>query len=133
MTMNMAIIMTMNIYITPQNQEYLSHLKVKGESMSGLINRLLTDHFGTIEQFEDIIPGKQPSLEKVLESHPDRPPQKKTAEATPRELPDAEDIKASNLEQDCCKNDFRPCKHWTFDGDRGGYVNMFSGRFREAD
>ncbi len=41
--MNMSIVMSMNIYITPQNEYSLR--KEKG-SMSGLINQLLNTHYG---------------------------------------------------------------------------------------
>jgi len=41
MNMTMTILMTMNIYITPTNQERLR----KEASMSGLINGLLKNHY----------------------------------------------------------------------------------------
>ena len=41
MYMNMCIIMTMNIYISPENEKHLR----KEESMSGLINRLLGEYY----------------------------------------------------------------------------------------
>lgn len=41
MNMNMLIVMNMNIYITSQNEEHLR----KEESMSGLVNKLLDDHY----------------------------------------------------------------------------------------
>lgn len=42
MTMNMYIVMNMNIYISPQNEERLRN----EASMSGLINKLLSEHYG---------------------------------------------------------------------------------------
>lgn len=51
-----------------------------------------------------------------------------------REQPDADDILSSSLEQPCCGNDVRPCKHWVWDNVTGeGYKNTLSGRFREAE
>lgn len=41
MYMNMCMIMTMNIYISPENEKHLR----KEESMSGLINRLLGEYY----------------------------------------------------------------------------------------
>lgn len=41
MYMNMCMIMTMNIYISSENEKHLR----KEESMSGLINRLLDEHY----------------------------------------------------------------------------------------
>lgn len=40
--MNMCIVMNMNIYISPSNEELLR----KEASMSGLINKLLEEHYG---------------------------------------------------------------------------------------
>lgn len=54
------------------------------------------------------------------------------------ELPDAEEIGAKiNTqelgEMDCCQHPSRPCKHWQWNVDQAGYVNVLSGRYREAD
>ncbi len=39
-----------------------------------------------------------------------------------------------SLEQDCCLNETRPCKHWVWDSAGGeGYRNLLSGRLREAE
>lgn len=36
-------------------------------------------------------------------------------------------------ELECCQHPSRPCKHWQWNVDQAGYVNVLSGRFREAD
>ena len=43
MVMTMYIVMTMNIYISPDNQKALQELKMRGSSMSGLVNHLLDE------------------------------------------------------------------------------------------
>ncbi len=43
MVMTMCIVMTMNIYITPDNEKALKELKARGSSMSGLVNHLLNE------------------------------------------------------------------------------------------
>jgi hypothetical protein len=49
--MYMRIIMNMNIYITPSNEKLLRDYALdenhQGNTMSGLINRLLVEYFGT--------------------------------------------------------------------------------------
>lgn len=57
MTMNMYIIMNMNIYIQEDNQKLLQQYKDSGKSMSALINALIMEHFvnpdsGKIEFWE---------------------------------------------------------------------------------
>lgn len=36
-------------------------------------------------------------------------------------------------EHECCQHPSRPCKHWQWNVDQAGYVNVLSGRYREAD
>lgn len=49
MTINMSIIMDMNIYITPENERKLREIQQKGGSMSGLINIAVEDFFRNAE------------------------------------------------------------------------------------
>lgn len=37
------------------------------------------------------------------------------------------------LEQPCCGNEVRPCKHWVWDTNGEGYRNSLSGRFIEVE
>ena len=45
--------------------------------------------------------------------------------------PSEPDFSANEL--DCCQHPSRPCKHWQWNVDQAGYVNILSGRYREAD
>lgn len=121
--------MYMNIYITPQNENHLRSLP-DGESMSGLINALLTNHF-------EGLPDKTPAPSKNIGDvdvkdllHPATFEETKSAvhdwgknnsEATPR----------VDTEMACCLS-ATPCKHWSWSELREGYVNSLSGRFKEA-
>ena len=180
----MCIIIVMNIYINPKNEESLRAIKNKGESMSGLVNDLLRHHFdrSAMTPLGVPIPDETPPSPKTTEpktfsinggkpftptpgqtipyegkTPPDiaelfnklpndgessliRPDiQKITSEplALPDAvsiLPDADDIRQSNAEYDCCEHPSRPCKHWVWDSVNGdGYKNTLSGRYREAD
>lgn len=75
MRMNMCIVMYMNIYITPTNEVKLKTYRRSGESMSGLINRLLDNHFQDI----DTSPINTPPTPKKIE-------EKIISEAAPREM-----------------------------------------------
>lgn len=44
MTMNMYIVMTMNIYINDENTKWLKSYRERGGSMSGVVNNLLERH-----------------------------------------------------------------------------------------
>lgn len=66
------------------------------------------------------------------------PPEKIISGATPDRVDDL--FTKSNLpdnmqlEQPCCANEFKPCKHWVWDVSTGeGYRNSLSGRFMEVE
>lgn len=71
MTMNMCIIMCMNIYITKANEEFL---RSKGSSMSGLVNSLLDKERGATplqvakERFSDTLGISTKELEDRFDS-----------------------------------------------------------------
>ena len=46
----------------------------------------------------------------------------------------AETAVVPDLEHECCKNEFQPCKHWVWDAQTGdGYRNILSGRLMEVE
>ncbi len=135
----MCIVMTMNIYITPDNEKALKELKARGSSMSGLVNHLLnewreagkpvllsTNEVSSnirpdIKKISDLPDGKIKQLADgstaiVIESTP----------PGPNEFKEALDA----AEQKCCRLK-SPCKHWQFDGE--DWVNTLSGRKREVE
>lgn len=68
--------MNMNIYISPKNEALLRN----EESMSGLINRLLTEHYGKTVKIE-----KKPSVKNVPKTAVNIPGVIKASEApTPK-------------------------------------------------
>lgn len=133
MTMNMYIVMNMNIYISRENEERLR----SEASMSGLINHLLEQHYsGT--------PGSpQAPNEPVYEQVP--PAKLKTKNIVSA---DAE-VKMKVMDNDALKallgTKAKPikdeprhvcppaCKHWVWDIDRGGRVNTYTGEFEEGE
>lgn len=66
-------------------------------------------------------------------------PPENTSEATPRvddlfKQPAAITPPSRQLEENCCQNEHKPCKHWVWDSNSGeGYVNVLSGRTREVE
>lgn len=52
MTMNMCIVMYMNIYMTKDNEDFLKKIKPE-KSMSGLVNKLLDDYRGLTSGVDD--------------------------------------------------------------------------------
>lgn len=73
---------------------------------------------------------RSPNGHVVIPGHQDVP----ARAVADTELPDPEDIRQSNAEQDCCKNDLQPCKHWVWDTQTGeGYRNTLSGRVMEVE
>ena len=64
--MNMCILMSMNIYITPDNERRLR----KELSMSGLINSLLRAHYEVLSKRDFGNPLLEDELRNVKEDHP---------------------------------------------------------------
>lgn len=108
----MCIIMYMNIYITPQNEEQLR----KEVSMSGLINRLLAEYFEH-NALKDTLQTKPPitttvtSGMKIISSEPDEP---------------TVDVPA------CCKKK-QPCRHWSYDGLSEQWTNSITGEVKTIE
>lgn len=121
MNMNMRIVMYMNIYITPKNERLLRdwHTENDDVTMSGLINKLLEEHFSVNEYA-----GRQSGTPPETWVSP-----KKLEPQTPK----VDDLFA-DAEYICCKNENKPCKHWVWDSASGeGYVNILSGRKMEVE
>lgn len=92
---------------------------------TGMGKPFIGDSPKVIEDVPYMRPGGTPPSTKVDDLV-------KKSEATP--LPDAQDILQSNLEQVCCGNETRPCKHWVWDAQTGeGYKNLLSGRVMEVE
>ena len=110
MTMTMTIIITMNIYISPDNQRALQGLKGRGESMSGLVNHLIDEWRMNNRNRTTLTSPEVKDDEGWVESNPP-----KKAEKLP-----------------CCLGS-KPCKHWVWDMSTGdGYVNTLTGEVREV-
>lgn len=144
--MNMRIIMYMNIYITPQNEMYLKKTKADGESMSGLVNRLLNEHFAEQDGFNDKNSKNTPPIK--IQDVQNFVTRGQAAQVAVNDLikksepvgstPVTPDTFASMTktagEQVCCGNETKPCKHWVWDVATGeGYVNSLSGRVMEVE
>ena len=146
MTMNMYIVIVMNIYINKLNTERLE----KEPNKSGLINQLLERHYSIGEN----VPEKNISLadanivevSKALREAPVPTADRSGIDdkgniftaSTPvgpnlffDEFNEAKEAGKRDVPK-CCtlKN---PCKHWQNDSDREGYVNTFTGGFREYE
>lgn len=74
----MSILMTMNIYIKPQNEELLRRYD---GSMSGLVNRLLEDFF---EEYPSAATGIRRTVDKVFTL----PPQDNSLSTVPHQIDD---------------------------------------------
>lgn len=121
--------MTMNIYITEDNEMWL---RAHTGSMSGLINQLVKQHREKMDvAFESTPKGKNPFAGLVPASSLNSEP-----EATD------EDISNMFVEPDgapnrhyagfhCCTLK-KPCKHWAWDGVSLCWVNELTGETRDA-
>lgn len=135
--MYMVMIMTMNIYISKDNEKWL---RMQNTSMSGIINRLLDEAragkhgLHVIAQFD--------TLEEAQVSHNIRPDiQKISPVATPQIIKESTPVGPnifieagkpdSHLPLKCCTAK-KPCKHWEYDGGKGIWVNTISGEEREV-
>lgn len=99
--------MTMNIYITPDNQEFLQAIKQSGESMSGLINDLIEEYSNKVNKNKSVSQAKEDGFVEV------------------RPFLSGE----QSGEFPCCDK-AKPCQHWSFDGEL--WVNSLSGRKKEV-
>lgn len=108
--MCMRILMSMNIYITRENEQKLRQLE--GYTMSGIINYLLDNYFKThnVSEIKEKIEPKAAEIAK--------------------QNPEGATIVAGE-EQSCCKNR-QPCRHWLWDGVKQTYTNSISGRVVEV-
>lgn len=101
MVMAMYIVMTMNIYITKQNEE-----KLRGEkSMSGLINHLLDLHYGHLPELATSTADNLIINGNVVDETYQAPttPAKNSRLATPRPINKG-------------KKDYSVCKHGAVKG-----------------
>ena len=100
MYMNMCIVMNMNIYIRPD----LESLLRQENSMSGLINKLLEEHYSQT---------------------PHTPLQE-----TEEEKPKPQNILEPEMKRACCLRP-SPCVHWQWNGMNEQYVNILTGEIKE--
>lgn len=126
MNMNMCIIMTMNIYITKDNEEKLSKLP-KGQSKSGLINGLLNAHFNgapvIMDEYADA-PSKQEVANTVANLKAD------SERFFP---PPTEKISLGYVGEKACCEKKNPCQHWQWNEPDQLWQNILSGRTRENE
>lgn len=118
----------MMFYISNDNEHKLRELLKQGGSMSRTVNEALSAHF-----LQNTPSPKKSDVSDLL-----TPAEK--GEAVPRKIisePTAVPLVSDEpyaLEQTCCQNDTKPCKHWVWDVSTGeGYVNTLSGRSRDAE
>lgn len=100
MYMNMCIVINMNIYIRPD----LETLLRQEGSMSGLINKLLEEHYSQT---------------------PHTPLQE-----TKEEKPKPQNILEPEMKRACCLRP-SPCVHWQWNGIEEQYVNILTGEIKE--
>jgi hypothetical protein len=130
MNMSMCIVIYMNIYINPTNEkllrEYAKDVNNEGNTMSGLINKLLTYHFGAGTPTENTPLPKNSEVSNPADIIDDLfTPEKNSLGASPIPV---------TSEQACCLNEIQPCRHWVWDVQTGdGYKNSLSGRFMEVE
>lgn len=138
--MNMYIVMYMNIYITPTNEEYLKSLKDTGDSMSGLVNHLLDAHRINIPPIElaynplsKTVAGK-PVAEVLITE-----PTYSGFDTSYRQTPEFKEFLVKygtpgtkpphpEFGYPCCHKD-APCKHWVWSD--GVYKNTLTGKTRD--
>ena len=129
MVMTMYIVMTMNIYITPDNQKVLQELKMRGSSMSGLVNHLLDEWREAgkpvLLSTDEVSSNIRPDIKKIS-LEPSAHIKTQSNPAGPNEFKEALDAS----EQECCRKK-TPCKHWQFVD--GVWINSLSGRSREVE
>lgn len=129
MYMNMSIVMTMNIYITKANEEWLR----TQTSMSGTINSLLDAQrgAGTLKatlpetNYGMRAPVSSTDVEKIIDA------------LGGKTVQDPSPVEQSVLDSlpvtpGCCLLK-TPCKHWIWSGEQMAYVNTISGEIREVD
>jgi hypothetical protein len=131
MYMNMTIIMTMNIYISKANEDWL---RQQGGSMSGIINAFLDAE----REAGDYKPVKTP-----LKMRPPKPqlqePSYSSVPSTPKlKVMDNDALKAllgdkakpiKDEPRHICKED---CYHWVWNTDAAKFINSVTGETREA-
>ena len=126
MTMTMIIVMIMNIYINVENTKLLAQEPNK----SGLINKLLAEHYATKTiKFEStpVGPNAFHKLATDEVSSSVRPEIQKNRLAEPKK-----DEWVEVDTPDCCKK-AKPCKHWLWDGSILKWVNSISGEVKEIE
>ena len=121
----MSIIIDMNIYITEQNTALLR----KEASMSGLINKLLNEHYGNLPELS-ISTGGNLIVDGGLRDKPEQVNivheyAEKAAEAWAPKPPDPE------TGYPCCTKS-KPCKHWIWNGEEQAYINELTGEIKEV-
>ena len=124
MTMNMTIVMTMNIYINVENTKLLA----KESNKSGLINMLLTEHFSKtkVRLVSGFVPD--PNTHKINIPRVDS----YSSDTKNIRLAEPKDWKeAGKLKPACCLIEGKLCKHWVWDMDKGTNINSITGEVKE--
>ena len=128
----------MNIYITAENQR---QLRMIDGSMSGLVNELLSQHFGLssngrTEGFEPSYLGSSPSEPAKRVGYSNLFPSEVSSDVRP-DIKIASEGKPWNstgvdMTPACCLNK-KPCKHWSWDGVNSQYVNSITGEIKPVE